>query len=410
MRAIIAMIAVIATACTPGPDTSTPVRTGLDRLAEYNDLFRGKRVGIISNHTGQTADGTPIAKVFMALDDVTVTALFGPEHGFRGTSDAGEKIDTQVDPLHGIPVYSLYGETRKPTAEMLANVDVLVFDMQDVGSRFYTFIWTMALTMEAAAEHGVDYVVLDRPNPIGGHIVEGNLLDTAFATFVGMYPIPVRHGMTVGELAQMFAGEGWLGDVPGLDLTVVPMSGWKRGMFFDDTGLPFNKPSPNMPHLRSEILYPGTCLIEGTNVSEGRGTANAFSLIGAPWIDAPALAAELNSRGLTGVLFRDTVFTPVSREGATSPKFQDRSCYGVALDITDRDTFRAYRTGIHLVDAIHRVHGDSLEWRERHFDRLCGTDRVRAAIQSGTDIDAIVATWQDELAGFEQRRRRYLLY
>lgn len=387
------------------------VRTGLDRVDEFAELFAGKRVGIITNHTAYDARGRHITEVFMALPDVTVTALFGPEHGIRGEAEAGIQVDSVTDPLKDIPIFSLYGETNKPTPKMLENVDVLVYDIQDVGARFYTYIYTMALAMEAAAEQGKPFVVLDRPNPIGGELVEGNLLEPEFATFVGLYPIPVRHGMTSGELAKMFSGEGWLAHGVQPELTVVPLQYWSRDQWYDQTGLRFIAPSPNMPDLASATVYPGICLMEGTTLSEGRGTPTPFQLFGAPWIDGKKLSERLNALNLPGVIFADTVFTPVSTPGASSrPKQMDRPCGGAYLRVTDRQLFQPYRSGIQAVNAAYRMYPDSLDWRVRHFDRLCGTASVRETIIAGGDVDSLVSSWDGEVEDFRARRGKYLLY
>lgn len=402
------LIAMLSSCEPPSPEI---VRTGLDRVDEFPELFAGKRVGIITNHTAYDTQGRHITDVFMAMPGVTVTALFGPEHGIRGQEEAGSKIDSEVDPLKDVPIFSLYGETNKPTPKMLENVDVLVYDIQDVGARFYTYIYTMALAMEAAAEQGKPFVVLDRPNPIGGELVEGNLLEPEFATFVGLYPIPVRHGMTVGELAKMFSGEGWLTNGGQPALTVVPLENWRRYQWYDQTGLRFIKPSPNIPDLASATVYPGICLMEGTTISEGRGTPMPFQLFGAPWIDGRQICERLNALNLPGVIFQDTVFTPVSTPGASSrPKHMDRPCGGAYLRVTDRQLFQPYRAGIHAVNAAYQMYPDSLDWRVRHFDRLCGTASVRETIIAGGDLDSLVSSWDGEIEDFRARRVKYLLY
>ncbi|MCB0261706.1 MAG: DUF1343 domain-containing protein [Calditrichaeota bacterium] len=393
------------------PAATQTVQTGLDRVAEFTKLFAGKRVGIVTNHTAYDANNAYIFDIINNLPDVTVTAMFGPEHGIRGQAEDGAPIYTKSDPLNDVPIYSLYGQTRKPTAEMMENVDVLVFDIQDIGARYYTYIYTMAYAMEAAAEFGKPFVVLDRPNPITGSLVEGNILDTAFATFVGRFPMPVRHGMTVGELAKMFNGEGWLGDGLYADLTIIPMKNWKRNMWFDETGQRFIKPSPNMPSLLAETTYPGTCLIEGTNFSEGRGTPTPFEHIGAPWVNGKELADKLNALKLRGVTFVDTTFTPIPIPGAaTNPKLRDRECGAVRLNVTDRNAFQPYRTGIHIINAIYQLYSDSLEFRVAHFDRLCGTDKIRLAIQNGEDMNKLIDSWQDDLENFLVVRQKYLIY
>ena len=390
---------------------SKEIATGLDQVPAYPSIFAGKRVGIITNHTAFDQDSRYISDVFGAMNDVTIGAFFGPEHGIRGSAEAGAKIDSETDPLNQIPIYSLYGKTTKPTAEMLENIEVLVFDIQDIGARFYTYIYTMALAMEAAAENNIQFVVLDRPNPIGGHLVEGNILEPAFKTFVGLYPIPVRHGMTVGELATMFNTEGWLANGVKAQLTVIPLHNWRRSQWYDETVLPFIKPSPNIPNLTSATVYPGTCLLEGTNVSEGRGTMAPFTLFGAPWIDGKQLAAALNSLPLQGVSFRDTSFTPVAIPGASNnPKHRDKLCQGVTLEVYDRETFQPYRTGLHIVNTIATMYPDSLSWRERHFDRLCGSATVRETILAGKPMDLLIKSWEGQLSEFGKIRQKYLLY
>ena len=278
----LAKIACILLAAWPAVAHPASVRTGLDNVGEHKDLFQGKRLGIIANHTSYDSQGKYIVDVLRAMEGVRVVALFSPEHGLRGLEEAGAKVGNETDPVTGLPVYSLFGKISKPTPQMLADVDVLVFDIQDVGARFYTYLYTMSLAMEAAAENGKRFVVLDRPNPINGVQLEGPVLEPKFATFVGLYPIPVRYGLTVGELARMINGEGWLAKGVKADLTVVPLTGWRRDMWFDQTGLRFIKPSPNMPDLETAALYPGLCLLEGTNVSEGRGTAQALPPVRRP--------------------------------------------------------------------------------------------------------------------------------
>lgn len=397
--------------CTTQKQSGPKVQTGLDRVGEYHQLFKNKRVGIITNHTAYNSNGQHIADIFLKMDDVTIAALFGPEHGIRGNAAAGDAIESANDPIRNIPIYSLYGETRKPTPAMLKDIDILVFDIQDVGARFYTYIYTMAYAMEGAAEQGIPFVVLDRPNPITGSKVEGNILEKEFATFVGLYPMPVRHGMTVGELAKMFNGEGWLANGIKADLTVIPMKNWRRDMWYDETGLRFIPPSPNIPDLESATVYPGVCLVEGINVSEGRGTSTPFQIFGAPWIDGVRLAEKLNGINLNGVTFSDTSFTPVSIEGvASNPKYENRKCFGVKIQVTNRDHFQPYRTGIYIVNTTRQMYADSLTWRLEHFDRLCGSAAIREAIINDGDIDSLIASWQDQLKQFMEKRTKYLIY
>ena len=407
---LLVFLVVVVTCSSPNRQTAN-IQVGLDNISQYNELFQNKRVGIVTNHTAYNSHHKHIIDVFLEMPDVKVTALFGPEHGIRGSAEAGAKVDSETDPLRHVPIYSLYGKTRKPMPEMLKDVDLLVFDIQDIGARFYTYIYTMAYAMEAAAEQGIPFVVCDRPNPITGVKVEGNILDPKFASFVGLFPIPVRHGMTVGELARMFNGEGWLANGVKADLTVIPLKNWRREMWFDQTGLTFIKPSPNMPDLASATVYPGICLVEGTNVSAGRGTSIPFQVFGAPWVDGAQFSNALNALRLAGVDFKDTVFTPVPIEGAAlNPKYKNRRCGGVKIRVTNRDRFQPFRGGLEIINLLYRMYPDSFRWRESGFDRLCGTDTIRKAIIAGQPIDKIVESWREDFADFMQIRKKYLLY
>jgi uncharacterized protein YbbC (DUF1343 family) len=380
------------------------VRTGLDNVGAHKDLFQGKRIGIIANHTSYDSEGKYIVEVFRALEGVRVVALFSPEHGLCGDEEAGRKIGNETDSVTGLPVHSLYGGTNKPTAQMLADVDILVFDIQDVGARFYTYLYTMSLAMEAAAENGKRFVVLDQPNPINGVQLEGPVLEPQFATFVGLYPIPVRYGMTLGELARMINGEGWLAKGVKANLTVVPLTGWRRDMWFDQTHLRFIKPSPNMPDVETATIYPGLCLLEGTNISEGRGTPKPFRQFGAPWIDADALAAKLNALNLPGLRFQPTSFTP------TSSKFQNQKCQGVEIDLTDRTRLEPCWTGVLIINELYRLYPTQFKWSVKHFDRLCGTATIREAITAHKPLEPLKATWSAECKAFDQTRRKHFLY
>lgn len=380
------------------------VKIGLDRVDAYKEVFQGQRLGIITNHTGCDSDRRFVVDVFRGMTGVTVAALFSPEHGLWGKEQAGEKVDSYKDPVYNLPVYSLYGRTQKPTPEMLRNIDVLVFDIQDVGARFYTYVYTMSLAMEAAAENGKRFVVLDRPNPINGVCVEGNVLDPAVASFVGLYPIPVRHGMTVGELAKMFNDQGWLTGAVRAELVVIPMEGWRRRMWYDQTGLRFIKPSPNMPDLETAAVYPGLCLLEGTNVSEGRGTDKPFLQFGAPWTDSQRLTERLSELNLPGMRFETAKFTP------TSSKYQGLECHGVRIVITNRDRLEAYYSGIRIVGEIFRMYPRDFEWKTAHFDRLCGTSTIREAITSGSSLSELRSKWQPALESFRKIRDKYLIY
>ncbi|MBN1845702.1 MAG: DUF1343 domain-containing protein, partial [Sedimentisphaerales bacterium] len=335
------MLCVVWFAC-PGPSQGqVKVQVGLDGVGDHADWFQHRRVGILTNHTGRDSRGRTILEVFRQMPQVKVTALFAPEHGLFGAAEAGQ--DIRDNHYEQVAVYSVYGQTRKPTPAMLEDVDVLVFDMQDVGARYYTYISTLTLALEAAAEQGKPFVVLDRPNPLNGVAVEGNILDRQFASFVGMHPIPERHGMTVGELAKMINGEGWLTGHVRADLRVVVAAGWKRTMWFDQTGLTFVPPSPNIKELDAAVIYPGTCLLEGTNVSEGRGTERPFLQFGAPWLNAGELRIALQRMNLPGVEFQPAHFTPLDS------KYKDQPCQGIRIQITDRQVLNAFRAGLGIV-------------------------------------------------------------
>jgi uncharacterized protein YbbC (DUF1343 family) len=402
MRVITTIVFLTLAGCVSA--SGATVRTGLDCINERPERFQGRRIGIIANQTAYDARGRHIVEVFKAIDGAEVVALFSPEHGLYGTEGAGQTIDDVTDPAYGLPVYSLYGRTRKPTEQMLRDVDVLVFDIQDVGARFYTYTSTMSLAMEAAAEQGKQFVVLDRPNPITGLHGEGPVLELEFASFVGMHPIPVRHAMTVGELARLFNGQRWLAGGVQADLVVIPMRDWHRRLWYDQTGLTFRKPSPNIPDLDTAIVYPGLCLLEGTNISEGRGTTKPFLQFGAPWLDAERLARRLNALHLIGVDFAPTAFTP------TASKHAGAKCHGVQLTVTDRDRFEPFFSGVSIVCEVYQGDSEHFEWRAAHFDRLCGTSDVREAIIAGDSVATLRERWRAQCAAFEKLSRPYLLY
>lgn len=393
------------------------VLTGLDVVVgDKFSEFQGKRVGIITNHTGLNSERRHIADLFHEADGVTLVALFGPEHGIRGDAPAGAKIATRTDPKTGVPAYSLYGEIHKPTPEMLKDIDVLIYDIQDVGARFYTYISTMALCMEAAAEAKISFYVLDRPNPIGG-LVEGPMLDPAHRSFVGLHPIALRHGMTVGELAQMFNGEGWLTagskEAPQsikADLHVVQMQGWRHDMLFDETGLPWLSPSPNITSLTTALVYPGTCLLEATNFSEGRGTNLPFEKIGAPLIDSQKLIDKLQDR-VPGIYLRSIDFIPMDIPGkAMNPKFEGSGCRGLQLDVTAPRTYRAVAFGIHLLCTLHELYPKRFTIDERRMARLSGQTWIREMILAGEKPEAILQRMGEGVWAFRELRQKYLLY
>ncbi|PKF90764.1 MULTISPECIES: DUF1343 domain-containing protein [Bacillaceae] len=370
-------------------------------LKEEKNVLSGKKVGLITNPTGIDSKLTSIVDLLHGDPDINLTALFGPEHGVRGDAQAGASVEYYIDEKTGLPVYSLYGKTKKPTPEMLKDVEVLVFDIQDVGTRYYTYIYTMAYAMEAAKENDIPFIVLDRPNPQGGESVDGPVLEPEFSSFVGLYPIPLKHGMTVGELATLFNKEFNIG----ADLKVIKMKGWKRDMDYDDTGLPFVLPSPNMPAVSTTFVYPATGLIEGTNVSEGRGTTKPFELIGAPYINSDELAGKLNELRLPGVKFRAASFTP------TFSKHAGKLSHGVEIYITDREEFKAVPTGLHIIKTIQDLYPDDFEFlAAKNFNLLIGNGWVMSRIEEGSSVNEIMKEYQVKQDAFKKVRKNYLLY
>ncbi|MFF8969233.1 exo-beta-N-acetylmuramidase NamZ domain-containing protein [Streptomyces sp. NPDC014995] len=379
------------------------LRTGFERLAAggYAPLD-GERVGVVTNPTGVTRDVRHIVDVMHADDRVNLVAVFGPEHGFRGTAQAGGSEGRYDDPATGLPVHDTYLKSGQPLADVFtaAGVDTVVFDIQDVGARFYTYIWTLYDCMEAARLAGKRFVVLDRPNPVTGRTALGPVLHREFASFVGRQPIAQAHGMTAAELARLFNGEFLTAPV---ELDTVPMTGWRRSEWYDASGLPWVPASPNMPTPDTALVYAGTCLFEGTNLSEGRGTTRPFELLGAEGIDG-RWAAAVNGLGLPGAHFREAYFTPAFS------KFRGRTVGGVQIHVHDRDAYDPVRTGVALLVTAKRV-WSGFAWRSDHWiDKLTGSARVRTAIDAGAGVDEVVAGWQEELAAFRRVRREYLLY
>ena len=381
------------------------VRAGVDVLLRNpGEHLGGSKVGLITNQTGVTGDIVSTIEAFNEHPKVDLKAIFGPEHGAGGDAQDALPVESSVDAVTGLPVYSLYGEAMKPTPEMLEGVETLVFDIQDVGARFYTYASTLTYALEAAAEHGVSVAVLDRPNPVNGVDVEGCVLEPGFASFVGLHPVPIRHGLTIGELARL------VNDGIGAELRVVPMEGWERGMWFDETRLPWVQPSPNLPTPETAAVYPGTCLFEGVNVSEGRGTTRPFECIGAPWIDGAGWAGSLNGLGLAGVRFRACQFAP------TFDKYHGEACGGVQVHVTDRDAHRPVETGLHMLSTALGLWPEEFRWLpplddgRRHFDLLAGTDEIRRGLGRGEAVEEIVDGWIDGLEAFEERSEEFLLY
>lgn len=424
------ILAVLLAGCSTMPThtcaTRPPVKLGVEVLIEKHlDLLQGKHVGLITNPTGLDSHLNSIIDVLRA-HGVDLVALYGPEHGVRGDAQAGQFVPFYYDEHFKLPVFSLYGQTHKPPPDMMTNideymrtydtkhegkqvdsgmiksVDVMVFDLQDAGTRVYTYIATMAYAMQAAADAGIPFIVLDRPNPINGVAMEGPILEyPKQSSFIGLYPIPLRHGMTAGELARLF-NDKFLKKKA--NLTVVPMENWTRDEWFDETSLPWVLPSPNLPTLASTTVYPGQVMIEGTNLSEGRGTTKPFEFFGAPWIDGFVLANKLNSLNLPGVKFREVWFTP------TFSKFSGQQCGGCQLHVTNRDAYQSIATTLSILATIKQLYGDKLEFHAKYFDHVLGTSMVREALERGESVEKIVAAYQPGLNAFAKMREPYLLY
>jgi len=434
--AIISILAVaiiiLAPACKNKKDIVLPyekknVVPGIEIfLKSHLDLAKGKRVGLITNPTGVASNLKSVIDLFYENHEINLVALYGPEHGVRGNAQAGEYVSFYIDDKYNIPVFSLYGQSKKPEAGMLKNIDeymrsfdtisagkvpetsmvesadVLIFDIQDVGTRIYTYIATMAYCMQACAENGVDFIVLDRPNPINGEDMEGPLLEyPKYSSFVGLYPIPIRHGMTVGELAEYFNDKFLEKKV---NLKVIPMQGWERKMWYDETSLPWVIPSPNMPTLDTATVYPGQVFLEGTNISEGRGTTKPFEVFGAPWIDGHKLVKKLNELSLEGIKFREAWFSPVFS------KYKGELCGGAQIHVIDRKQYRSFETSLYIIKTVMNMYPSHFKFHDEYFDKIMGTSKVRQAIEKGSDIKDIIKSYQQELDNFSELRKPYLLY
>jgi uncharacterized protein YbbC (DUF1343 family) len=423
-RAVILAATTLTVACASQPQPSadsppggtTQTSAGTAASAERNatelgvevllrdslHLLQGKRVGLITNHTGRDRNGTSTIDLLFRAPGVRLTALFGPEHGIRGVAQDGVKIASTVDSATGIPIHSLYGETRVPSAEMLRDVDVLLYDIQDVGARVYTYVWTMALAAEAAGKAGKKFMVLDRPNPIRGDRIEGGVLQPEFRSFVGQYPVALRYGLTAGELLRYLVGTGQVA----ADVTVIPLRNWRQSMWWEETGIPWVNPSPNMRSVDAALLYTGTVFFEATNVNEGRGTDRPFQLIGASWLDdAGAIARELNARQLPGVRFDST-----SRAVARGAKFGGQTIPMIEITVTDRNALRAPELGAHMLRAIYKRHPREFSWREQGIERLSGSRALRQAVAREGGVEALISVWRRESEAFAARAARYRLY
>ena len=387
------------------------VKTGLKKvLAQPRNYIKGFRLGVICNQSSVNRKFRHIADLFYQNDEINLVALFGPQHGIRGdVQDNMVETEHKTDARTNLPVYSLYSETREPTAEMLENLDALVFDLQDVGCRVYTFIYTMANAMKACAELDKKFIVLDRPNPIGGIAVEGNVLEKGHESFVGQFPIPMRHGLTVGELAKLFNEEFSIN----CDLEVVEMDGWKREFYLDETDAPWISPSPNMPTVDTAVVFPGTVFLEGTQISEGRGTTRPFEIVGAPFINGYELAEMLDGFDLPGAIFRPTEFLPTFQKSA------GENCGGVFLHVTDRQTFKPVITGIAIIKAIYDLYTEKFAWKttpyeyvfdRNPFDVIAGTLQLRKYIEENKSLYEIEKSWENDLEQFKKKRNEYLIY
>ena len=385
-----------------------PVQTGLDiLLSEKTELIQSKNIGLVTNQSGVNQDSIPNYTLLLELDHIHLKAIFAPEHGFFGNFSAGHKIEDQH--LKEFPIiYSLYGNTRKPTLEMLDGLDLIIYDIQDIGARFYTFISTLGLVMEAAAEAGIPVIVLDRPNPLGGLKIEGPVLDLKYSSFVGMYPIPIRYGLTIGELAKMIVGEKWIKSIP--ELYVVRMQNWQRKMTFDETGLPWIKPSPNIPDLETAIIYPGMCLLEATNMSEGRGTFQPFKKIGSPWY-YDEITMDMNGMKLSGVTFKKIKFTPKSIKGMSeNPKYLDQKCIGLKTIILDQSNFNSVETGLKFLYIAQIMTARSFSVNSKSMNRLWGNNQLTRLLQGKGNLNKILKEINRDEALFRTQRNPYLLY
>lgn len=406
---------------------SNRIKIGVDVfLDDRVNLVKGKRIGLITNQTGVSSSSESTAELFKNHPGIDLVALFGPEHGMRGDAQAGEYVPFYIDKKLDLPVFSLYGQSKKkepdflfkidetmrtfdtedsekyPALEMLQDIDVLVFDIQDVGTRIYTFLATMAYSMLSAAKRDLSFVVLDRPNPINGVTMEGPLLEyPKYSSFVGLYPIPVRHGMTMGELAVFF-NDNYLEYK--VDLSVVPMQGWTREKWFDETNLTWINPSPNMPTLTTATVYPGQVFLEGTNISEGRGTSNPFELFGAPWMDGDDLLKELNHLGISGVLFKGVEFTPMFS------KYRGELCCGCQIHVVNREKYSPLKTSLLIIKTVMDMYPAAFEFYSDYFDKIMGTATVREFLECKKTIDQIVENFKNNLGVFKDKRKPYLLY
>ena len=398
-KALLLALVIVSPFAMASAQNSSAVIPGVEvLLTDSMHLIRGKRVGLLTNHSGRDRHGTSTIDLLFKAPGVKLTALFGPEHGIRGVAKAGEKVSSTVDSATGVPIYSLYGETRVPTPEMMKDVDVIVYDIQDVGARVYTFEWTLALTAAAAKK---PVIILDRPDPIRADRWEGNILDPKFASLVGQYPVALRYGLTPGELLRFLVGRKLID----ANITVVPMKNYRRSMWYDDTKLPWVNPSPNLRSLDAELLYPGTVFFEGTTATEGRGTEQPFTLIGAAWMtDNAAIAGDLNALHLPGVRFETA-----TRTIEKGYKFGGQTIPMIQIHVTDRNTVRPIEVGVRMLRAIYARHPKDFQWKQGSIDRLAGTDQLRLAVEQGS-VDDLLKRWNADAVEFAREVKPYLIY
>lgn len=408
---LLLLITILAFSCSQKP---AAVQSGLDVAAtSHFDFLHGKHIGVITNHTAIDRSGKHLVDVLYKESGVYLDVIFATEHGFRGESAAGDDVNDSIDAQIGIKVVSIYGSVRKPTPKMLKDLDALVFDIQDVGARFYTYISTMGLTMEAAAENGLEYYVLDRPNPISGR-TDGPILQMEYQSFVGMFPITIQHGMTIGELAQMIKGESWMKtDLSTLKLTVIPMKNWNRKMFWNETGLNWIAPSPNIPDFETAAVYPGVCLLEGVAYNEGRGTMHPFLWSGAPYVNsADLIGAVKKAYPSDSYELMPVGYIPVDIPGkSTNMIYKDDTVHGFEIHVKDPENFYPVQFGVYFLSTIKGLYPKDFQWRnDRWIKQLWGNDQLNQAIDAGESAESIIESYQDELKQFNTRKEGYLIY
>lgn len=405
-------ISITALNCSQPDESKKTFLTGSDvLLSKEKYLIAGKRISLVINHTSILSNGPHLLDTLLKFNDIKIQSVLSPEHGFKGNVAAGQKIKDSIDNHSSIKIYSLYGKAFKPTKKMLEETDVIVFDIQDIGARFYTYISTLFYVLQAAAENNIPIIILDRPNPYSGEIVNGPVLDKSMQSFIGIAPIPVMHGMTIGELALLFSGENYLGKNLHPEIKVIKMEGWEREFFLDELPNKWINPSPNIKDFETILVYPATCLIEGTNVSEGRGTSQPFKQIGAPFINSEELIDDLKLSKIEGVEVSPVKFIPQEIPGvAESPKFKGVECNGISIKITDKNKFDAIRFGLQLISSLLKLYEAEFKFNVDHFDSLIGNKNIRQMIIAEKTIDVIFDSWFNELESFKIIRKKYLLY